>query len=225
MTGHLIIPYQRRVEIECPDLPVPFGSKLAWLALETTDTQAVAAVLGLREARPATWAVGIDAAHHASFFITPPLADWTLVASTALITRDRVDASVKQLLVGLSRQFGDAQYFCTNREVELHVWARARQGQFVRGYAWLGEKRLALWDEGRQTKEERDLGFQFLNPESISASPGPGRQAQQVPDEACVMQLASLWSIDPTTLDEYFKEPATGLLGNVASGDSRDALH
>lgn len=36
-----------------------------------------------------------------------------------------------------------------------------------------------------------------------------------IPDEACVMQLASLWSIDPTTLDHQFKEPATGLLGNV----------
>jgi len=29
------------------------------------------------------------------------------------------------------------------------------------------------------------------------------------------MQLASFWSIDPTTLDEQFKEPEMGLLGNV----------
>ncbi len=29
------------------------------------------------------------------------------------------------------------------------------------------------------------------------------------------MQLASLWSIDPTILDEQFKEPEMGLLGRV----------
>ena len=29
------------------------------------------------------------------------------------------------------------------------------------------------------------------------------------------MQLALLWSIDPTTLDEAYKEPAMGLLGRV----------
>jgi hypothetical protein len=30
------------------------------------------------------------------------------------------------------------------------------------------------------------------------------------------MQLASLWSIDPTILDEQFKEPLTGILGTWA---------
>jgi hypothetical protein len=207
-----------------PDLPVPFGPNMAWLALETTDTKAVAGALGLQEVRTAAWAEGIDAAQRGSLFITPPLADWTLATSKALIARERVDAAVKPLLLGLSRQFSDAQYFCTHREGELHVWARARQGQLVRGYGWLGEKRVTLWDEGKQTKEERDLGFEFLNPDSICVTPGTGSKAQQVPDEACVMQLASLWSIDPSSLDEYFKEPAMGLVGNVGREVRRDAV-
>ena len=38
-----------------------------------------------------------------------------------------------------------------------------------------------------------------------------------IPDEDSVMQVASLWSIDPTTLDEQFKEPLMGLLGTVIS--------
>jgi len=42
-----------------------------------------------------------------------------------------------------------------------------------------------------------------------------------VPDEGGVMQLASFWSIDPTTLDEQFSEPLTGLLGTVAWSESR----
>lgn len=36
------------------------------------------------------------------------------------------------------------------------------------------------------------------------------------PNESAVMQLASLWSIDPTILDEQFKEPLTGILGTWA---------
>jgi hypothetical protein len=227
LAGALLIdPVLKLIDEGCtdPDVPVPFGPKLAWLALESTETQAVAAALGLPETRPSTWVEGVKAAQQSSLFVTPPLADWTLVASTALIIRQRVDEAVKPLLEGLSRQFGDAQYFCSHSDDQLHIWARARQGQLVRGYGWDGKKRLTLWDEGNQTKEERDLGFEFFNPDSICESPKPAWKAQQNPDEACVLQLASLWSIDPTTLDEYFKEPAMGLLGSVARSANLDVV-
>ena len=108
----------------------------------------------------------------------------------------------------------DAQYFCTHGDVELHIWARARKGRLVRGYGWLGQKGLALWDEGAPTKDERDLGFQFFDGGSITAKPGRNKNVSR-PDEACVMQLAYLWSIDPTTLDQHFKEPVMGLLGSI----------
>jgi hypothetical protein len=202
-----------------PDLPVPFGPKMAWLALETTDTEAVATALGLREAQAATWAEGIDAAQQSSVFVTPPLADWTLAVGTALFPPDRAEAFVKPLLERLSRQFGDAQYFCTHRDAELHIWARARQGQLVRGYGWLGERGLTLWDEGEQTKEERDLGFRFFDGRSPAVEQAQDKNVT-LPDEGGVMQLASLWSIDPTTLDAQFKEPVMGLVGSVAWGDS-----
>ncbi|HZY89626.1 MAG TPA: hypothetical protein VFE78_32695 [Gemmataceae bacterium] len=195
-----------------PDLPVPFGPKMAWLALDTTDTEAVAAALGLRGARPATWAEGIEAAHRSSLFVTPPLADWTLAVGAALFPPDRAEAFVKPLLERLSRQFGEAQYFCTHQDFELHVWARARQGRLVRGYGWLGQKGLTLWDEGRQTREERDLGFRSFDGRPPVVEQGPDKSVTP-PDEGGLMQLASLWSVDPTSLDEQFKEPLTGLLG------------
>jgi len=198
-----------------PDLPVPFGPRMAWLALDTTDAEAVATALGLREARAATWAEGIDAAYHSSVFVTPPLADWTLAVGTALFPPERAEAFVKPLLERLSRQFGDAQYFCTHRVVELHLWARALKGRLARGYGWLGEKGLTLWDEGGQTKEERALGFGSFDGRSPAVE--QARNTNSIlPDEGGVMQLASLWSIDPTTLDEQFKEPLLGLLGHVA---------
>jgi hypothetical protein len=195
--------------------PIPFGPKTAWLALDTTDTEAVATALGLREARPATWAEGIDAAYESAVFVTPPLADWTLAVGTALFPPDRAEEFVKPLLEPLSRQFGDAQYFCTHWDVELHIWARARQGRLVRGYGWLGQRSLTLWDEGAPTKEERDLGLRFLEGQSPTGTK---------PDENCVMQLADLWSIDPTNLDANFKEPAMGLLEKAAWRESRPRI-
>lgn len=187
--------------VERPDLPVPFGPKMAWLAVDSTDTKAVATALGLREARAATWADGIEAAYRSSVFVTPPLADWTLAVGIPLFPPDRADAFVKPILERLSRQFGEAQYFCSHRDVELQIWARARKGQLIRGYGWLGQKGLSLWDEGVQTAEERDPEF--------GASQGPH------PDEDRVMQLATVWSIDPTTLNEHFMEPVAGLLGSA----------
>jgi hypothetical protein len=198
-----------------PDLPVSFGSEMAWLALDTTDTEAVAAALGLRGLRAATWAEGVKEARRAAVFVTPPLADWTLVVSTALFPPNHAETFVKPLLERLSRQFGDAQYFCTHWDVGLHIWARARKGRLVRGYGWLGQKSLTLWDEGAQTKEERDLGFRFRDGGSITTEPGRSQSVSH-PDEDCVAQLACLWSIDPTSLGQQFKEPVMGLLGGMA---------
>jgi hypothetical protein len=240
LTGFLVIPYYKRT-VKNSDRPLPFGPRVAWLALDTTDTKAVAQALGLRGVRDATWRVGVEAAYQSFAFVTPPLGDWTLAVSTALFPPDRVEGFVKPLLERLSRQFGDAQYFCTQQDIDLHAWARARKGRLVRGYGWLGQANLTLWDEGAPTKEERDLGFPFFNPTSICGSPKQGSKEErdrgdtfmkgQLPvvkrsdggaredltaaDENCVMQLALLWSIDPTTLDEAYKEPAMGLLGRV----------
>jgi hypothetical protein len=64
------------LEMPEPDLPIAFGPRLAWLAIDSRDTDAVANALGLVCLRPATWAEGIAAARQsASIFVTPPLAD------------------------------------------------------------------------------------------------------------------------------------------------------
>jgi hypothetical protein len=222
LSGIWIIPIYRRVDYAAadPDVPVPFGPRTAWLALETTETDRVVAALGLQDVRAATWAEGIKAVQQSSVFVTPPLADWTLAVGTALIPPDRAEAFVKPLLERLSRQFGDAQYFCTHHDYELHVWARARKGRLVRGYGWLGQKSLTLWDEGGQTKEERDLGFSFLAGGAFTTAPARDREAT-APDEDCVMQVAALWSIDPSTLNEHYLEPATGLLGSPSRDETR----
>jgi hypothetical protein len=196
------------------DRPVSFGSDLAWLAVETTDALAVAGALGLQRQRPALWKDGVAAAYKSEVYVTPPLGDWTLVVGRVLFLPERTDAFVKPLLEELSRRFGDAQYFCTHREAELHVWARARKGRFLRGYGWHGRRSSVLWNEGAQTKDEFNLGFRFTDgpttPPVIKRAEDP-----TTADEGCVMQLAALWSVDPSGLDEYFSEPVEGLVGEV----------
>jgi hypothetical protein len=213
LTGMTLLPVVSRFDHDAdePDLPVPFGQDMAWFAIDSTDTTAVACALGLQDPRPVSWSAGVEAAKQAAVFVTPPLGDWTLALGSVLFPPDRADDFVRPLLVTLSRQFKEAQYFCAHNIGGLTVWARARRGNLVRGYGWLADKSLTLWDEGDPTEDEQALGLVFSN----------GWSADNTrPDVNTVMQIANFWSIDPTSLDEQFKEPETGLLGGFARVDS-----
>jgi hypothetical protein len=152
------------------DKPLSFGYKVAWLALPTKDGLAVANALGLRGVRPSTWAKGIEAAYESSVFVTPPLGGWVLAVGRPFFPPDRPEPFVKPLVLRLSSQFSVAQYFCTYRVAEGHFWASAKQGRLIRGYAYNGCSGETQWDEGDQTKEERELGFRFFDERSAEAS-------------------------------------------------------
>lgn len=206
--GWEIMPVSR-ADLDDPvgrDQPLPFGPGLAWLALDTADTAGVADALGLRGVREVTWAAGVEAAHRSSVFVTPPLGQWTLAVSAGLFPPRHAGEVIKSLLEGLSRQFGEAQYFCTHRDAGLFAWARATGGRLARGHARLDREGLTVWDEGVLTKAERALGIGSKIQQDRHSD---GSQLGE-PD---VLQLASCWSIDPTTLDEHFKEPVMGLCG------------
>src|SRR5262245_31150181 len=194
---------------------------MAWLSLDTTNTAAVAKALGLGEAREATWGVGIEAAHRGSVYVSPPVADWTLAVGTALFqTPEELPATLKLLLEELSRQFKDVQYFCNHRDIGMYAWARARQGRLVRGYGWLGVRGVTLWDEGALTKEERGLGFRCGIDQSPAVQQGDTNELAPLTEDF-VFELASRWSIDPTTLDGEYKEPVLGFLGSITASDGR----
>ncbi len=204
-----------------PDRPQPFGYKNAWLALRTTDTQAVVASLGLLAVRPSGWGEGVAQAYERKVFVSPSLLSWTLAVGLPLAPPNEPMPFVKPLLERLSRRFGEAQYFCTHRVVEVHIWARALRGTLVRGYAWLGERGETLWDAGGQTQHERDLGFRFFDERSDSADDANywARKDLGFPDEECVMRLAGAWSIDPASLDRQFEEPGLGVLGEFRGSE------
>jgi hypothetical protein len=215
MTGYLVVPHYRRVEVPDLDLPVPFGPRMAWLAVDAADTDAVAKALGLWKPPPATWRDGIEAAHHGSVFITPPVGDWTLVVGSPLfVAPDRTATAVRSLLERFGRHFPDVQYFCNHPDVRLYAWARATEGRLVRGYGWLGAQSRILWEEGTPTPHEDGLGFRFAAGQPPRVDPNDGGDPTPFSEDG-LFQLASCWSVDPTTLDCEFLEPMPGLLGKI----------
>jgi hypothetical protein len=199
------------------DCPIPFGSDTAWLAVFSKETGAVAASLHLHDAESATWKDGLAASNEQSLFVTPPLADWTLIVGKILFPPTEIEFFIRSFLEILSRQFDDVQFFCNRGDNGLNAWARARKGRLIRGYCWSGEKKQTIWEFGDPTKEERDLALDTLPPQ-VEHSDDRAGGIQIIPDDQTVFQLAYLWSIDPSNLTPEYKEPVTGIVGQVPRG-------
>lgn len=175
-----------------PDRPASFGYKCSWYAVRTNDTDAVVAALAWKDAAPSTWFAGIEAAYVAGVFITPPLGPWTLVVGRVLFDDD-VPARLKQL----SQAFGEAQFFTTYRARKVHVWGLARSGSLVRHFVFGGYNVQPVVDLGEPTPIERTLG---IGTDEFAAN------------EFQVMQIAGAWSVNPSELEERFKQPGLGRL-------------
>lgn len=184
--------------------PQTFGYKFRWIVIDTTDASAVVSALGLKDVRPATW--DIDPYGHEGVFVSPSVLGWTYVLG--LYVEPHFPRFLP-LLGGLSQRFGEVQYFATHRVVELHAWARAIGGRFVRGYCWVGERGEIVMDVGGLTPEEEELGFsRFINSHTASGD----WEGVDFPHEEDVMRIAGKWSINPQELDAYDSE-GPGFLG------------
>jgi len=186
-----------------PDKPVPFGCKIAWLAIRSESPREVADALGLVKIRDSSWSDGLQAAGRGDVFVSPPVHGWVLAVSTSLPDAgdERSTDRCTPLLARLGKRFPDVQYFATHRVVEYHAWARVKNGAVDRQFAYLGERGEVSWNSGPQTPEEVRLGFKF-NPEK-----GP------YPDEEDVLHLAEAWSVNPGKLDALGLPPSLGLAG------------
>jgi hypothetical protein len=114
----------------------------------------------------------------------------------------------------LSKEFGEAQFFCTHRIVEYHCWALATNGQVNRVYSYLGESGENIVIEGQPTTFEQTLNL--VNTFSDEAKNENYYEQEDLvwASEELVMEVAKHWSIDPTKLGER-KDIASslGLLG------------
>lgn len=185
-----------------PDNPAFFAYKCAWLAIQTAEPQAVVSSLGLTGVRKCNWKMGIEAAYNGDVFVTPVTKGWVLVVSFSLLDMSdkKREDQLTPLIKVLGTKFADVQYFGTHRVVEYHGWLRAKKGQLVRRYAFLGERGETLCDEGKPTEEETKFGLVF--------------NESKFPSEQDVMKVAGAWCVNPTNLDELKLGKGVGYVGS-----------
>jgi hypothetical protein len=118
---------------------------------------------------------------------TPELGGWILVFGRWVVSRaDQLD--VAALSAALGRE---VQLFVSHRVVDLHRWERAVDGRLIRSFEYFGEQGRVLRSHGTPDEVERSVGV----------SPTAGLEDEVIVREDDVMQVASAWSVDPTSLE------------------------
>jgi hypothetical protein len=198
--------------------PQPFGYKTAWFAVRSDDMNAVAKAIELQQPEQVNWQYGIWHAHEYNdyqTFVTPPVQGWVLAVGMPIVWD--IDSHADERLVGLSKQFGEAQLFGSVRTSDAYLWARAVDGKLVRFFYYAdGEQRREIGDIADAEKEVGVKFFDASSPESRQ----PGywqRKDLTFPDERYVLKIAAKWSIDPSKLYEMGLVGSLGLLGNPSS--------
>jgi hypothetical protein len=203
-------------DMEILDQPVSFGYKCMWFAIKSVHTEELIKILGLSNIRPCNWNIGIEKAYENSVYITPPINGWTLACGRGLPHGDTKEGIefVKSILQKLSKEYGEAQFFCTHRVTEYHCWIKAVEGNIERVYSYLGEAGENIMIEGVATDFEKTLHLVDTFSNDAKEKNYFEREDINLPDEEIVMKVAENWSIDPTTLENRNDiMSALGLLG------------
>lgn len=204
-----------------PDRPHPFGYKMSWLAIRTTDTQAVVNALDVESPELSNWRSGIGTVYCDDFseshiFISPPVEGWTFVVGLALphpLGRNFADKST-ELLLGLGARFPEVQYYFTYPLIDFFAWARIVDGKLTRAFA-MGDEGT-LWNKGRTSREEMSLGLKLFELRGVRGRRGEaGGEIMLHPTEEHVLLLASKWSLDPTRIDQRRTDPGLGYMGRA----------
>jgi hypothetical protein len=213
---------ERRVVFDdAPDHPCGFGPDMSWIALKTSDTVAVVGALGIGNPVSANWDCGIGTVYDDDLgenrvFVSPPVEGWVFVVGTCLPHphgRFFVDKCTP-LLLDLSSQFGDVQYFACYNELDLYAWAKLTAGRLVRGFG-IGDDGV-VWSRGRTTREERLLGLKLFELRGVRGRKGDaGGELLMHPTPEHVMRLAGDWSLNPTLLDGVVTGPGLGAIGEA----------
>jgi hypothetical protein len=202
-----------------PDSPTSFGYKMSWLAIKSSDAEAVLKSLDIQNVQPANWQTGFVAAYNGHVFVSPPVKGWVFVVSPNLPSPDWSNGTGawNSLLEGLSKKFGEAQYFGTHRIVGYCAWARFINGKETRAFGFSGERGETLADGGEKTAGEIELGYDYLAADSdIKSESYWERDDACWPDEEHVMEVAGKWSVNPMSLEELGLPRGVGWIGNFS---------
>ena len=197
--------------------PEPFGYKTAWFAIRSKDRDAVAKALELHASQEVNWQYGVHHGYEYNeylIFVAPAVNGWVLAMGTPVLFE--IDDYATERITELSREFGEAQCFGSVRTSNCYTWARAKDGVLVRHFYDADGNHK---ETGEYTEEEKTLGAKFSDSSSAEAmEPGYWERKDIVGvEELTVLQVARLWSVDPSKLDQMGLEPSLGLLGKPSS--------
>jgi len=179
-----------------------------WLAIRSRDPVRVLDALSLNDPTPCTWNEGL-LGEERRLFIAPPVRGWVLVVGSAVPDpADDVDLCFR-FLRELSSKLGEVQFFCADRVLHHHAWARLEAGRVNRAYAWAG---TTLWNQGVKTAAEAALDLKSLayGEEALIRWGMPDFLAANVEK---VPQLAARWSVDPAEVATCLPADALGIAG------------
>lgn len=179
-----------------------------WLAVRSTQPEAVQRAFELVDATPCSLADGLSGADDHELFISPPIRGWIIVTGSSLPDpADDVDHCFLRLRQ-LSSELGEVQFFSVNRALSIHSWARLLTGEVFRAFAWAG---TTIWTQGELTRAEKDLGMHCPKygeedgPSLFAEHHDPAQNAEKVP------LLAARWSLDPARIDTARNWPRPGI--------------
>ena len=132
----------------------------------------------------------MDHGYNGRMFFTPSIDGWVLVLGVELYEIE--DVHTRKILLELSEKFGEAHLYGTNRITEYHFFGCAQKGKIKRFFSFLAESGECI-EQGMPTEIEKSL-------HSISTEENGNKE---FPTEETVMQVAEVWSINPTKIETY----------------------
>ncbi|MBF9133738.1 hypothetical protein I0C86_33105 [Plantactinospora sp. S1510] len=206
--------------VDAADEPMPVRTCwLSWLAVATSDQDAVTRLLGLTDVRPSTWPDGVDmvdkiahsgAGRFSTVVVTPALNGWILVfgAWLGLPYLARTD-QVTRMCEELSARFGKAQAYFHCEQNDGEAWLIAGHGTVLR--RWVSEfPELAI---GEPYGLERDLLDAFGipgKPEDLDPDDDLAAEWVATGGDCWATTIAAEHSLDPTIIG-----PSTPSVGTV----------
>jgi hypothetical protein len=179
----------------------------SWIAVKGGTVEAIVKALELSDQKPAAWSQGMEivGGYHdncprdwgelAGVFITPLVRGWRLVVGH-YVGAAPLDRSADDLRTGwrkvagwcrrLSREFGEAQAFTDQAQMDWYSWIMARNGTVIRQVVF--EDGEFLSKRGQPSDVEARLIARF-RPDEI--------RPRWQPDVGDVPRIAGEWSVNP----------------------------
>ena len=211
---------ERRIAYDrAPDRPLPFGYRMAWLAIRTDDTQRVIDVLGLDQVKASNWNSGLGSIYseelgETHMFVAPAVEGWTFVIGLGLPhpLGATFHDKATPFLLELGGAFAEVQYYFSYPVIDFFAWARVIDGRLVRAFA-IGDDGV-VWNKGKPSRKETAMGLKLFELRGIQGRRGDaGGELLLYPTEDHVIALAADWSLDPTRVDARRAEPGLGYVG------------